>query len=198
MTEKELHRLSRQDLLQLLLAQSKEVSRQRAAIEELKSNAEKDHELIDRLKGKLDDKDASLETLKHRLDEKDETIAHLKRRLDAKDETMNKLKADAEDMSGTMEFLRSRLDEKDIALDAARARLDMLSGVSAPPVRRITWEPWIFCAWNQRSRLSARLSVSSSFCVLLRPTRMRKPPLERYSRGEKLRLSSFFSLPRRR
>ena len=134
-TEKELHRLSRQDLLQLLLAQSKEVSRQRAAIEELKSNAEKDHELIDRLKGKLDDKDASLETLKHRLDEKDETIAHLKRRLDAKDETMNKLKADAEDMSGTMEFLRSRLDEKDIALDAARARLDMLSGVSAPPVR---------------------------------------------------------------
>ena len=129
-TEKELHRLSRQDLLQLLLAQSKEVSRQRAAIEELKSNAEKDHELIDRLKGKLDDKDASLETLKHRLDEKDETIAHLKRRLDAKDETMNKLKADAEDMSGTMEFLRSRLDEKDAALDAARARLDLLTGVS--------------------------------------------------------------------
>ena len=116
MTEKELHRLSRQDLLQLLLAQSKEVSRQRAAIEELKSNAEKDHELIDRLKGKLDDKHASLETLKHRLDEKDET--------------MNKLKADAEDMSGTMEFLRSRLDEKDAALDAARARLDLLTGVS--------------------------------------------------------------------
>ena len=115
MTEKELHRLSRQDLLQLLLAQSKEVSRQRAAIEELKSNAEKDHELIDRLKGKLDDKDASLETLKHRLDEKDETIAHLKRRLDAKDETMNKLKADHEDMAGTVEFLRSRLDEKDAA-----------------------------------------------------------------------------------
>ena len=116
MTEKELHRLSRQDLLQLLLAQSKEVARQRAVIEELKNNAEKDHELIDRLKA--------------RLDEKDETIAHLKRRLDAKDETMNKLKADAEDMSGTMEFLRSRLDEKDAALDAARARLDLLTGVS--------------------------------------------------------------------
>ena len=121
MTEKELQRLSRQDLLQLLLAQSKEVARQRAVIEELKNNAEKDHELIDRLKA--------------RLDEKDETIAHLKRRLDAKDETMDKLKADAEKMSGTVEFLRSRLDEKDIALDAARARLDKLSGVSAPPVR---------------------------------------------------------------
>ena len=129
MTEKELHRLSRQDLLQLLLAQSKEVSRQRAAIEELKNNAEKDHELIDRLKAKLDDKDATIETLK------DETIAHLKRRLDAKDETMNKLKADAEDMSGTMEFLRSRLDEKDAALDAVRARLDMLTGTVSTPVR---------------------------------------------------------------
>ena len=135
MTEKELHRLSRQDLLQLLLAQSKEVSRQRAANEELKNNAEKDHELIDRLKERLDEKDATIETLKHRLDEKDETINHLKRRLDAKDETMNKLKADAEDMSGTVEFLRSRLDEKDAALDAARARLDMLTGVSMPPVR---------------------------------------------------------------
>ena len=135
MTEKELHRLSRQDLLQLLLAQSKEVSRQRAAIEELKNNAEKDHELIDRLKAKLDDKDATIETLKKRLDEKDETIAHLKRRLDAKDETMNKLKADAEDMSGTVEFLRSRLDEKDAALDAVRARLDMLTGTASTPVR---------------------------------------------------------------
>ena len=135
MTEKELHRLSRQDLLQLLLAQSKEVSRQRAAIEELKNNAEKDHELIDRLKAKLDDKDATIETLKKRLDEKDETIAHLKRRLDAKDETMNKLKADAEDMSGTVEFLRSRLDEKDAALDAVRARLDMLTGGVSSSVR---------------------------------------------------------------
>ena len=135
MTEKELHRLSRQDLLQLLLAQSKEVSRQRAAIEELKNNAEKDHELIDRLKAKLDDKDATIETLKKRLDEKDETIAHLKRRLDAKDETMNKLKADTEDMSGTVEFLRSRLDEKDAALDAARARLDMLTGNVSASVR---------------------------------------------------------------
>ena len=135
MTEKELHRLSRQDLLQLLLAQSKEVSRQRAAIEELKNNAEKDHELIDRLKAKLDDKDATIETLKKRLDEKDETIAHLKRRLDAKDETMHKMKVDAEDMSGTVEFLRSRLDEKDAALDAVRARLDMLTGTAPSPMR---------------------------------------------------------------
>ena len=57
MTEKELHRLSRQDLLQLLLAQSKEVSRQKNVIEEMKTNAAQDLELTERLKGKLDEKD---------------------------------------------------------------------------------------------------------------------------------------------
>ena len=159
-TEKELHRLSRQDLLQLLLAQSKEVSRQKNVIEEMKTNAAQDLELTERLKGKLDEKDetfdrlkekldekdetfdrlkerldekdATIERLKAKLDEKDATIEHLKHRLDAKDETMNKLKADHEDMAGTVEFLRSRLDEKDAALDAARARLDQLSGIAVP------------------------------------------------------------------
>ena len=104
MTEKELHRLSRQDLLQLLLAQSKEVSRQRTAIEELKNNAEKDHELIDRLKAKLDEKDASLETLKHRLDEKDETIAHLK---DEKDAALDAVRARLDLLTGVSNSVRS-------------------------------------------------------------------------------------------
>ncbi|MBQ9662017.1 MAG: hypothetical protein IJV40_02555 [Oscillospiraceae bacterium] len=114
MTEKELHKLSRQDLLQLLLAQSKEVSRQRTLIEELKNNVEQERELTDRLKAKLD--------------EKDETIEHLKHRLDAKDETMNKMKAEVEEKTTAMEALRTRLDEKDALLDATRARLDRLEG----------------------------------------------------------------------
>ena len=121
MTEKELRRLGRQDLLQLLLAQSKEVSRQRALIEELKHDITEEQELTERLKAKLD--------------EKDETIAHLKRRLDAKDESMNKMKADTAEMSKTVQFLRSRLDEKDIALDAARARLDQMTGLATSSTR---------------------------------------------------------------
>ncbi len=46
---------------------------------------------------------------------------------------------------------------------------------SVPPVQRITWEPWIFCVWNQISRRSASLHVSLSFWRLLRPTRIRRP-----------------------
>ena len=112
MTEKELHKLSRQDLLQLLLAQSKEVVRQKASIEDLMTAIGQERELTDRLKAKLN--------------EKDETIEHLKHRLDAKDETMNRLKAEAAEMTEEVKFLRARLDEKDVALDAARARLDTL------------------------------------------------------------------------
>ena len=122
MTEKELHRLSRQDLLQLLLAQSKEVSRQKNTIEEMKKTLEEERSLTDRLKGKLD--------------EKDEVIEHLKKRLDAKDETMNRLKEEAALRLAQVDAIRARLDEKDAALDAARARLD---GVSpAPAVRTDT------------------------------------------------------------
>ena len=74
MTEKELHKLSRQDLLQLLLAQSKEVVRQKASIEDLMTAIGQERELTDRLKAKLNEKDETIEHLKHRLDAKDETM----------------------------------------------------------------------------------------------------------------------------
>jgi hypothetical protein len=70
MTEKELRKLRRQDLLQLLVLQSKETSELQARVDELAAGYE-------RLKGKLDEKDETIERLKDRLDEKDETIAQL-------------------------------------------------------------------------------------------------------------------------
>ena len=112
MTAKELHKLSRQDLLQLLLAQSREVARQKENIDELKGLLKKERELSTRLKEKLNEKDELFERLKHRLDEKDGELSVAQE--------------EAETMRQSMESLRSRLDEKDIALESARARLDRI------------------------------------------------------------------------
>ena len=78
MTEKEIHRLRKQDLLQLLLTQGKEA----AALQEE----------IGRLSASLADAESSNERLKAKLDEKDELIEKLKGRLDEKDARINKLR----------------------------------------------------------------------------------------------------------
>ena len=127
MTEKELHKLSRQDLLRLLLAQSKEVARQKNRIEELTTAYGQERELTNRLKAKLDEKDATAE--------------HLNRRLDAIDGTMNKLKAEMAEILQEVKHLRVRLDEKDMALDSACARPDTLlpeTGARSVPVKAET------------------------------------------------------------
>ena len=148
MTAKELHKLSRQDLLQLLLAQSREVARQKENIDELKGLLKKERDLSARLKEKLNEKDEDLARLVDKLNEKDENIGRLKEKLNGKDELFERLKhrldekdgelntaqEEAESMRQSMESLRSRLDEKDLALESARARLDKME--SAPPVVR--------------------------------------------------------------
>jgi len=78
MTEKELHRLRRQDLLQLLLSQSKDVAQFKSRITELEETVSQLRESNDKLKGRLDEKDAQIEKLKGRLDEKDEEITELR------------------------------------------------------------------------------------------------------------------------
>ena len=82
MTEKELHRLRRQDLLQLLLSQSKEVARMQSSVNELEERNKELRETNERLKAKLDDKDALIEKLKGRLDRKDAAILELRTKLD--------------------------------------------------------------------------------------------------------------------
>ena len=77
MTEKELHRLGRKDLLQLLVTQGREAL---TLQEELDSCHTKNAELdatLTRLKDKLDEKDALIEKLKGRLDQKDARIREL-------------------------------------------------------------------------------------------------------------------------
>ncbi len=91
MTEKELHKLRRQDLLQMLVAQGREVTRRKVAAEELENSLRLSEESNERLKHRLDEKDETIEKLKHRLDEKDETMEKLKKRLDEKDALIRKL-----------------------------------------------------------------------------------------------------------
>ena len=83
MTEKELHRLGREGLLQLLVdcskentALQKEIGKKDTALMELQEG-------YDRLKEKLGDKDAQLERLKNKLDQKDTVIEELQREIQA-------------------------------------------------------------------------------------------------------------------
>lgn len=78
MTEKELHRLRRENLLELLLAQGKEAAAMQASFMEKERELEKLQEGYERLKEKLDEKDAQIEKLKDRLNQKDEKIHELR------------------------------------------------------------------------------------------------------------------------
>ena len=111
MTDKELRRLRRQDLLQLLVEQSREAARLQTETDEKNEEIAQLNESLERLKGKLDEKDAQLERLKERLNEKDALLEKLKQRLNEKDALLEKLK--------------SRLDEKDTAIGELERRLEL-------------------------------------------------------------------------
>ena len=63
MTEKELHRLRRQDLLQLLLTQSKEVAQLSEEVEGKIAENQALRETIEKLNTKLDEKDEQIKVL---------------------------------------------------------------------------------------------------------------------------------------
>ena len=110
MTEKQLHKLRRQDLLQLLVAQGKEAAQLQArldeAAEELKDLQDTRTKFIER----MDDKDAQIEKLKPRLDEKDARIEKLTARLNEKDARREKL--------------IGRLNEKDARIGQLTAEIE--------------------------------------------------------------------------
>lgn len=78
MTEREIYRLKKHDLLQLLLTQGKEAAEQQERINSLIASLAEMEEGNNRLKSKLDEKDALIEKLKGRLDEKDARIAKMR------------------------------------------------------------------------------------------------------------------------
>lgn len=92
MTDKELRKLRRHELLELLIVQSKEMAGFKTELDEKTEKLTELGESYERLKGKLDEKDELIEKLKERLDEKDALIGKLKERLDEKDILIKKLK----------------------------------------------------------------------------------------------------------
>lgn len=110
---KDLQRLNRQDLLELLVGQMHEGDSLRATIARKDRRIEEHLSLIDRLKEKLNLKDEQIEHLKEKLDLKDEQIDHLKGKLNLKDVQIEHLKGKLDDKDATFEKLKARLDAKD-------------------------------------------------------------------------------------
>ena len=118
---KDLQRLNRQDLLELLVGQMREGDELRATIEQNEREIANLNDLADRLKGKLDLKDEQIDNLKEKLDLKDSQMDHLKSRLDDKD--------------GRLKVLKGRLDFKDAVIahlsEAAHMSLEDLEILEA-------------------------------------------------------------------
>ena len=115
MTEKELHRLRRQDLLQLLVTQTKEGTQQQEDIEKLQSRTAELEATYERLKNRLDEKDAQIERLKEKLNDKDALIEKLKGRLDKKDADIRILREggmiELDEEDGTTRLVTMRIEE---------------------------------------------------------------------------------------
>ncbi len=121
MTDKELRKLRRQDLLELLVEQSREATRFQSERDGKQAELSKILESYERLKGKLDEKDALIEKLKGRLDEKDALMEADK--LEA-EETLTRLKAKLDEKDVLLEKLKKRLDQKDEKLEQLEAEVE--------------------------------------------------------------------------
>lgn len=106
MTEKQLHKLRRHDLLQLLLAQGREAAQLRAQLEAMTAELNQLQETNSRFIERMDNKDAQIEKLKERLNETDVQIERFKERLKEKD--------------GGLDKLKGRLDQKDTQIGELR------------------------------------------------------------------------------
>ena len=78
MAEKELRKLRRHELLQLLLDHVKETEELQEALEQTQEQLRLEQESVERLKARLESKDVKIQRLKGRLDRKDEQIHELR------------------------------------------------------------------------------------------------------------------------
>lgn len=120
MTEKELHKLRRHDLLQLLLAQGREAAQLRAQVEATTEELNQLQETNSRFIERMDDKDAQIGKLKDRLNEKDVQVDRFKNRLNEKDVQINSFKERLKEKDLRIDRLKSRLNQKDIRIEELR------------------------------------------------------------------------------
>ena len=119
---RELQRLKRQDLLELLVAQLKEGERLQAIIADNEATIDELTDLSERLKAKLDDKDAQIERLKGKLNDKDAQIERFKGKLNDKDAQIERFKVKLNDKDAQIERLKARLNEKDETIERLHER----------------------------------------------------------------------------
>lgn len=99
MTDRELHKLNRRELVRLLLMEVQEVEGLLGESNNQVEQLEMQSEMLDRLKLKLN--------------EKDEQITHLKKKLDGKDVQIERLTVKLDEKDLQIENLKKRLDERD-------------------------------------------------------------------------------------
>ena len=93
MTDRELKRLSRQDLLQLLIAQGREAAAVEEQLKEAKYNEQRQFE--------------SNERLRDRIADREETIEHLKEKLTGKDEKLNEKDREIAELKDQIAMLKA-------------------------------------------------------------------------------------------
>ncbi len=178
MTDKDLHKLSREDLLKLMLAQSKELTRQKTIVGGMTKTQEENAATIERLKAKLDEKDETIERLKGRLNEKDALLEKLKKRLDDKDKLLEEkqeeldnrmqgvLQSDehfinlqkenasllqqVEELNGKIGELKAQLAQKESELKRCKEKLDVLN--ERPPVETLDDLDMLIDDFNEKNQ----------------------------------------------
>lgn len=93
MTDKELRKLSRQDLLQLLIAQGREAASIEEQLKEAKYNEQRQFD--------------SNERLRDRIADREETIEHLKEKLTGKDEKLNEKDREIAELKDQIAMLKA-------------------------------------------------------------------------------------------
>lgn len=130
MTEKELHRLRRQDLLQLLLAQSQEVTQHQREIARLEKLLSATREDNDHLRAQLDERDVHLKDVVSRLDRKDAELRALHAEAEAAQAEETGSVAEVSKRLGAI--LDAAQKETDAYLESIRLRTERPQESAAP------------------------------------------------------------------
>ncbi|WP_165056575.1 MULTISPECIES: hypothetical protein [unclassified Adlercreutzia] len=125
---RDLSRLSREDLLQLLLTQSKDAERLQDYLRDVADEFERCTSLNARLREKLDAKDEQIERLKGRLDDKDKRIALMQARLDELEVSKEEEQRHARIITNAAKGVRSALEAFNATADWYIASLQEVCG----------------------------------------------------------------------
>ncbi|MBQ8137985.1 MAG: hypothetical protein IJ195_00860 [Lachnospiraceae bacterium] len=101
MTDKELRKLSRQDLLQLLIAQGREAASIEEQLKEAKYNEQRQFDSNERLRDRIADREETIEHLKEKLTGKDEKLNEKDREIAELKDQIAMLKANGFSADGT-------------------------------------------------------------------------------------------------